>query len=296
MYQIVSDGSCDLSLELVDELKVEVIPFYVSKDGVHHLKEIKELGIREFYQFMIDNPKVYQKTSMPSIQDYLEVFEPLAKQGKDIICICISPSFSGSFNAARNAKAMILDDYPNTKIEIIDSGVATALQGMLVEEAIAKQKQNANFEECVDFINTIKDTGRIFFTVGTLEYLIHGGRVSKVAGMAAGAIGVKPLILVKEGEIINCGVAHGRKKSKHKVIEQAITYLKENDIDITKYRFCVGYGYDGDEIVEFREEFVSALKEAYPTFNEEVPIRQIGATIGVHTGPQPIGIGCIKKA
>ena len=63
MYQIITDGSCDLSLDQVKSLEVKVVPFYVSTDGIHHQKEIVELGIRDFYQFMIDNPKVFPKTS-----------------------------------------------------------------------------------------------------------------------------------------------------------------------------------------------------------------------------------------
>ena len=90
MYKIVTDGSCDLSVERVKELEIKVVPFYVSIDGVNHQKEIVDLNIRDFYQFMIDNPKVFPKTSMPSIQDYLDVFTPLLKAGNDIICICIN--------------------------------------------------------------------------------------------------------------------------------------------------------------------------------------------------------------
>ena len=79
MYKIITDGSCDLSTERAQELDVSVVPFYVSTDGINHQKEIVELGIRDFYQFMIDNPKVFPKTSMPSIQDYLDVFGPWLK-------------------------------------------------------------------------------------------------------------------------------------------------------------------------------------------------------------------------
>lgn len=88
---------------------------------------------------MIDNPKVFPKTSMPSVQDYLDVFEPIIKNRDDIICICITTKFSGSYNSAMNAKNMLLDDYPDAKIEIIDATVNTVLQGMLVEEAVAKK-------------------------------------------------------------------------------------------------------------------------------------------------------------
>ncbi len=295
MYKIITDGSCDLSPELVKLLDIEVVPFYVSIDGIHHQKEIIELGIREFYQFMVDNPKVFPKTSMPSIQDYLDVFEPILREGQDIICICITTKFSGSYNSAMNAKNMLLDKYSNMKIEIIDATVNTVLQGMLVEEAVAKKNDGASFEETVKYVNMIKETGRIFFTINGMDYLVHGGRVGKLSGVAAGALGIKPLILLKEGEIFNNGLTRGRKKSKQKIIEQIVDYFKNSELDVKKYRFCIGFGYDKEEAIEFKEEFMGALKNLCPLFSDEIPIRQIGATIGVHTGPHPLGVGLLQK-
>lgn len=295
MYKIITDGSCDLDTNLVNKLDISVVPFYVSVDGISHQKEIIELNIRDFYQFMVDHPKVFPKTSMPSIQDYLDVFTPLVEQKIDIICICITSKFSGSYNSATNAKNMLLDEYPNARIEVIDATVNTVLQGMLVEEAVAKKNTGASFDETVDYINEIKTTGRIFFTIGSMDYLVHGGRVGKLSGIAAGALGIKPLILLKEGEIFNNGITRGRKKAKQKIIMQIISYFKDNGYCVNDYRFCIGFGYDYEEAKEFKEKLFTAIKEIEPTFVEDIPIRQIGATIGVHTGPHPLGAGIIKK-
>ena len=295
MYKIITDGSCDLPLELVKQLDIDVIPFYVSVDGINHQKEIIDLGVRDFYQFMIDNPKVFPKTSMPSIHDYLDVFEPIIKNEVDIICICITTKFSGSYNSAMNAKNMLLDKYPDAKIEIIDATVNTVLQGMLVEEAVAKKNTGATFEETVKYVNLVKETGRIFFTINGMDYLVHGGRVGKLSGIAAGALGIKPLILLKEGEIFNNGLTRGRKKSKQKIVEQIISYFKDNELDINEYRFCIGFGYDKEEAIEFKEQFIKSLEQLSASFNDEIPIRQIGATIGVHTGKPPLGVGLLTK-
>ncbi|WP_279000778.1 DegV family protein [Thomasclavelia cocleata] len=295
MYKIITDGSCDLPLELVKQLDIDVIPFYVSVDGISHQKEIIDLGVRDFYQFMIDNPKVFPKTSMPSIQDYIDVFELIIKNEEDVICICITTKFSGSYNSAMNAKNMLLDKYPDAKIEIIDATVNTVLQGMLVEEAVVKKNTGATFEETVKYVNLVKETGRIFFTINGMDYLVHGGRVGKLSGIAAGALGIKPLILLKEGEIFNNGLTRGRKKSKQKIVEQIISYFKDNELDINEYRFCIGFGYDKEEAIEFKEQFIKSLEQLSASFNDEIPIRQIGATIGVHTGPHPLGVGLLKK-
>ena len=79
-----------------------------------------------------------------------------------------------------------------------------------------------------------------------------------------------------------------------KIIEQIVDYFKNSGLDIKKYRFCVGFGYDKEEAIEFKEKFIDASKELCPLF-VVVPIRQIGATIGVHTGPHPLGVGLLQK-
>ena len=166
MYQIITDGSCDLGLEITEAEGLKVVPFYVSTDGETYQKEIEELGIREFYQFMVDHPKVFPKTSLPSVDDYMKVFEPLLAEGKDIICICITTKFSGSYNSATNAKEILLETYPNARIEVIDATVNTVLQGQLVLEAAKMQKAGYSFEQIIEGVNRIKSSGRIFFTIG----------------------------------------------------------------------------------------------------------------------------------
>lgn len=295
MYQIVSDGSCDLDELLIQENNIQVVPFYITKDGITHQKEKVELSVEDLYQFMVDHKDIFPKTSMPSVDDYMQVFEPLLKEGKDILCICITTKFSGSYNSANTAKQMLEEDYPNLKITIIDATVNTVLQGLLVLEATHMQKQGYEYQEVIDQIEKIKSTGRIFFTVGNFEYLIHGGRIGKVAGVAAKTLGIKPLIVLQDGEIFASGVTRGREKSKRKVIENTIKHFRENDIDPSTHAFCVGYGYDIKEGEKFQKDLMIALKQEYPNFNEPILVQHIGATIGVHTGPYPIGVGIIEK-
>lgn len=78
--QIISDGSLDLSQELTKEKDIEVVPFYVSFDSETYQKEMVEVGVREFYQEMVDHPTVFPKTSMPSVHDYYEVFENMRRR------------------------------------------------------------------------------------------------------------------------------------------------------------------------------------------------------------------------
>ncbi len=292
--QIISDGSLDLSQEITKEKDIEVVPFYVSFDSNTYQKEMVELGVREFYQEMVDHPDVFPKSSMPSVDDFYQVFEKSAKQQIPVICICITKKFSGSLQSATVAKEMIEENYPDAKITLIDSTINTVLQGLFVLEACRLRDQGLEYEEIVEKLLPIRQTGRIFFTIGSIDYLRHGGRIGKLAGITAGALGIKPMITLKEGEIFNTGLARNRIKSMKKIVEMTKNYLDEVNAKPGEYSFCIGYGYDYDEAVKFREMLKELVEERLGI--DEIEIYQIGATIGVHTGPYPIGVGIIKKA
>lgn len=293
-FHIFSDGSCDLPPQLVKEKNVTVIPFYVSFDDMHYQKEIEEIGIRDFYQKMVDEPDVYPKSSMPSVQDYADAFLPAVRQGTPIICICITTKFSGSMQSAVNAKNMLLEDYPDARITVIDATVNTVLQGLYVLEAVRLRDSGAGYEETVKKLEEIKSTGRIFFTVGNMEYLRHGGRIGKVAGIAVNILGIRPIITLKQGEIFPSGIARSRRKSMEKTVDLIVNYLDELGEPIDHFSIAVGFGYDYGEAVGYRDMVLKVLKEKYGL--QELPIYQIGATIGVHTGPYPIGLGIIRKS
>lgn len=299
-YQIITDGSCDLPTELIKEKSLLVVPFYVSFDDRNYKKEIVEIGIRDFYEEMVANPKVYPKSSMPSVQDYADVFEPLAKEGMPIICICITTKFSGSMQSALTAKDMVLEKYPQSRITVLDATVNTVLQGQFVLEAVKMQEAGWKYEDVIERLEQIKSTGRIFFTVGDMEYLKHGGRIGKLAGLAGSVLGIKPLITLKEGEIFSSGITRSRKKSLEKVIDLLLEYLSETGKDIHCYSLAIGFGYDKKEAEDFKEQALviisEKVKSSSPLTAAELPLYQIGATISVHTGPYPLGFGIIEHA
>ena len=253
-----------------------------------------EIGIRDFYQQMVDRKGVYPKSSMPSTQDYVDAFMPWVEQNIPVICICITTKFSGSLQSAMNAIQMIREERPKARIEVIDSTVNTVLQGILVLEAVKCQESGMTCEETVRKIEEIKGTGRIFFTVGDMEYLAHGGRIGKVSSVAGSLLGIKPVITLKQGEIFPSGVGRSRRKNLDKTISLLLAYLKETGENVTRYSIAVGYGYDYEEAVEYRRQVAEALDGRLK--EEDILMLQIGATISVHTGPYPLGLGIIRKA
>ncbi|MBO6046571.1 MAG: DegV family protein, partial [Erysipelotrichaceae bacterium] len=289
MYKIISDSSCDLSPEQIERYNVHVVPFYVHV-GDKEYKENVDIQIREFYQFMVDHKDIFPKSSTPSVNDYVEAFKLYLDQGMDIICICITIKFSGSYNAARLAKESIEEDYPDRKITIINCTFNTVLQGIYTIEAAKMCQSGVDYDQCVERLETIKTTGRIFFTVGNFDYLIHGGRIGKVAKVASSLLGIRPLIVLKEGEIFAFGVSRKRKESINRCIKQVLKHFKENKINPSDYVYSIGYGYDQEEGPLVAAKFKEEVLKVYPDADLDITVMQIGSVIAVHTGPYPIGI------
>lgn len=294
IFHIISDGSCDLPVEVCREKNITVVPFYVSFDGEQYLKENVEISVREFYQQMVEKKGVYPKSSMPSVQDYVDAFMPYAAAGIPVVCICITTKFSGSMQSALNARAIVREDYSAAEITVINATVNTVLQGQLVLEAVELRDNGVSYQAAVARLEEIKSTARIFFTVGDMEYLKHGGRIGKVAALTGSVLGIRPVITLKQGEIFPSGIGRSRRRTAEKALELLLNYLKGSALGVRCYSIAVGYGYDYEEAVLFRDHMMEVLKNrGYDT--EEIPVYQIGATIGVHTGPYPLGIGIIEK-
>lgn len=295
MYKIVTDGSCDLAQDYLDDNQIVNVPFYISFGDSLNQKEGIDLEVRKFYQDMIDNPKIFPKTSTPSIGDYLEAMRPQLEAGFDLIVICITSKFSGSYNAACNAREMLIEEYPLRKITVLDSNVNTVLQGLLVKQLVRLKNQGYSIEQLIEYFNNNIKTARIFFTIGSMDYLVHGGRVGKLSSIAASVLSIKPIICLKEGEIFNEGLKRGRKKALNTVIDKCIEYFQENSYKPEDFDFVVGYGYDYQEALKFRDKVIDELRVNLNLELETIEIEQIGATIAVHTGPYPLGLGLIRK-
>lgn len=268
MYQIITDGSWDMGSERATRFGVDVVPYYVTMDGEHYLKEIEELDVRDFYQFMVDNPKIFPKTSLPTVQDYYDVFEKYAKQGIDIICFTLSAKFSGSYNSARNAGNMIQENYPGIRVTIMDTTLATLMQGLMIQEIVRFQRSGADYDALIKRADEIKDTCRIFFTVENMDYLVHGGRVGKLAGISANILNLRPMILMTQGELFPSGLARGRVQSRKKAMEKLFAHIEENGNDPDRYIYMVGYGYNIKEGEDLRKDVIEHMKKKWPGFDQ----------------------------
>ena len=288
MYKILSDSACDLSKEYVERHNVEIVPLSISFDGENYEVDREEIDRDAFYQKMVDNPTVFPKSSLPSVETYADYFRKYAEAGIPIICLTISLVLSGSFNSARMAKDLVEEDYPDAKITVIDSRQNTASQALIIDQVVRMRDDGVSYDDAISIIDKLIPTARIFFTIGSLDYLQKGGRIGKVAVAATNKLGVKPIIILKDGEIGLGGIGRNRNKIKNNIIQIANKYLNENGKE--NFYVNVGYGYDADE----GKEFMANVEEQLNVKLLDEANVAIGAVSAVHTGPYALGLAVIK--
>ena len=183
LYEIFADSGCDIPLDLMKKWNIHPVYFYVSFDGETYRKEKLEVDTTDYYTRMIEE-NAFPKTSLPSVQDYVDAFTPVVKEGKGIICICMSGKLSGSHQSAKTARDILLETYPKAHIKVIESKMCTVDEGLYVLEAARMRDAGISYKDAVAHLKRILTTGRICFTVGNLDHLKRGGRIGKVAFIA----------------------------------------------------------------------------------------------------------------
>ena len=297
-YKIISDGCCDLSKDIIEKYQLHIIPFYISFDDETYYKEIEEIGIRDVYERMVNNPHVYPKTSLPSVQNYIDAFMPYVNENVPVICICFTPSLSGSYNSACNAREIVCEEHPEAKITVINSEAATVSQGLMVIEAGRMCMDNVPYDTCVRILEEMK---KKYISMKFAIWHIEQGKgerdyknnIKLLDLTESTKIVIYHSALNVDGAIEASGIGRSRKKTVLKTISLMEGYFKDKGESMEDYSFAVGYGYDMDEGRAFYDR--AAEKIHASAADKDISFIQIGATIAVHTGPHAIGIGIIKQ-
>lgn len=288
-YQIFSDGACDIGFEKAAELNIQLIPFYVSIDHENYYKEIAEISLNDYFHYMTKE-KGYPKTSLPSIQDYIDAFRPALEAGKDILCLTMTRSLTASQESAMTAKSILEEDFPDARIEVINSWVATGAQMLLLMEMARMQKNGKSFDDVIAYAEKARGDARIHFMVGDLSYLEVGGRIGKLATLSGGLLKIKPIIILKDGEIGVGGVCRARKKGLTQIADVTRKHFQETGEDPSHYICTPGTNTIWDDM----DDYYEIMKAVTPGM-ECLPPFQIGATISSHTGPGTTGFCFVKK-
>jgi len=289
--KIVTDTSADLDEAYYAQNNIGLVPFYVTFDKAHYHKELIEIKKPEVYK-KLRTEDVFPSTSPPSTEDYESVFQRSIEDDDDIVCLCISAKFSGSYQSATNAmKSMLvkyrsMHKYRNCRIAVIDSIQATCGQGLLLEAIVEMRDKGFDFDKIVSTVETIKETVRVYFTLDSLEYLHKGGRIGQVAYQAGTLLQLKPIIAMQNGELTPLQNVQGREKAIKKITKITGDYIGDRR---NKYRLAVIHSDAEDEARALHDQ-LSGME-----YTMAVEPQELGVTIGAHTGPSLIGI-CLINA
>ena len=274
MIRIVVDSSSDM----FSNENISVVPLQVNLDNTDYLDGVN-LTRDSFYD-MLANTTSFPKTSQPSPQTIVDVFEDVKAKGDSCIAIMLSGGLSGTYQSAVLAKQIV--DYD--KIYVIDSKTTSYGIKILVDFALTLEKEGKSVEEIVEKLEKLKKRITIYAGPDTLEYLSRGGRLSKAAELIGNMVNIKPIInLDEEGKI--------QVPSKCLGVVKAIRYMVDkvlkDEVD-TNHGFYTAYT-SGIENVEKLEKKLA--KEGI----EVAGRAQVGPTIGSHLGPNAYAIIFVRK-
>ena len=277
MIRFLVDTSSDYTIAEVKEKGMELVPLHITI-GEADYKDAYDLTKDAFYELLTTNEE-FPKTSQPTPQDFVDVFEDAQEKGDELICILLSSRLSGTFQSATLAKSIV--EYDN--IHLVDSLGATHMIRIMADYAQELAAAGKSAKEIVAELDEMKSKIKVLAVVDTLEYLCKGGRVSKATAAIGEVAKVKPMITVNEGEVAVIGKSLG----KNKAIGNLLKVLEECEVDDRFPIYSVSsLGTENCEVFEKR------LEAAGYNFKERV---QLGATIGTHVGPGVFGMIFVTK-
>lgn len=238
-YQIITDSSANITKDVRDKYNISVIPFsYMEDDSDTKFVDIDDFDFDGYYKRLGEGVKV--TTSQVNPSQYVDVFEPILKNGEDILFIGLSSGVSGSFNSANIAAADLLEEYPDRTICLIDSLGASLGEGILAVYACECREKGMSITDTEAFINAEKVKMYQVFVVDDLNHLKRTGRLFSPIASIGSILNIKILLKGNEhGKIVATGQTRGRK--------QAIKALaqKYQDLCVNPENQIVGLSYGG---------------------------------------------------
>jgi DegV family protein with EDD domain len=264
--KIVTDSTADLPAQLVKELGITVVPLYV-RFGEEVLRDRVDISEDEFYQRLTEG-SVHPNTTQPSPQDFVDVYQKLSA-ADGIVSIHLSAKLSGTCSSALQAKGMVVNE---CSVEVVDSETLSMALGLVVIAAAEAAKAGKSLDEVEAVARQTMPKIRLLFLLDTLKYLQLGGRIGKAKALLGSVLSVKPMLTVKDGELVPAGQVRTRAKGIDKLFE----YVK-NAGDIQD--LAVIYNTTPDEAEALAERIGSVFDK------EKIRMARVGPTLGVHGGP-----------
>ena len=283
-YKITCCSTADMPASYFEERNLPYVCFQYRMDGVEYPDDLgKTMPFAEFYDRISKGAE--PTTAQVNAQQYMDFFEPILKEGKDILHFTLSGGISGSVNSANIAKTQMEEKYPERKIIVIDSLAASSGFGMLVDAALDKQEEGLSLEENAAWAEENKNKLHHWFFSTDLTSFFRGGRISKVSGFVGQALNICPLMNVNaEGKLIPRNKYRGKKQ----VIREMVKRMEQHAQGGLEYSGKCFMSCSACE--EDARKVADMIEEKFPNLNGKVRINSIGTVIGAHTGPGTVAL------
>ena len=266
-FKIVTDSTADLPPQLAKELGITVVPVYV-RFGNQVYRDRLDISEDEFYQRLLHDP-IHPSTTQPPPQDFVDIYKDLAQEADGIISIHVTSKLSGTYDSALRGKELVEKECP---IEVIDSQVVTMGLGQLVIFASNIAESAKNLQQVVEETKQMIPSIHMLGLLDTLKYLALGGRIGKVQALLGSVLSVKPMLTIKDGELVPAGRVRSRTKGKDRLFD-----FVKNAIDIQD--LAIVYNTTPDEA----QTLVERMGSVFP--RERIRLARLGPALGVHAGP-----------
>jgi len=275
---VLTDSSASIPENLIECLHIHTVAYYIHR-GQEILRDLVTIQREEFLRWMM-TARSLPTTASPGPGDYFEAYKGLADAGRnEIISIHMTSKGSGAYQAATVAQSMMKEEYPDVRIEVVDTQTVSLCQGWMVIEAARAALSGLSLDRITDSVKKMIPITHMIQTADTLKYLYLGGRIGKAQQLLGSVLNIKPLIGMVEGVIVPLGRAHSRGQA----YQQMADMVAET---VGKGRAKVAYVHAGAQreveklkvLVESKVEVVESL------------IAELSPALAVHTGPGTAGL------
>ncbi len=280
-YYIFTDVSTDIIPEIVKENDIRYIPmeYLLGEERILCDRPATDEEMHHFYESLRN--KVPTQTSQITPIHYMEVFEPILKEGKSVVYLALSSGLSKTYESALLVARDLKEKYPDCDVEIVDTLAATGGMGLLVEAAVENKKKGMSAVENAAWLREHAMNVHLWFKVQDLMYLKRGGRVSAATAIVGTALNIKPILNINsEGKLDTIDKRRGTKLALKGLLEWFEKFYDPSE-GTTVYISCA-------DVREEAEGVKATLLEAHPELT--IRITQLSPIIGAHTGPEMLAI------
>jgi len=276
MVKIVTDSTAYIPREIRAELNISVISLNVNFESESFKEE--DTDNVSFFNKMSKSERV-PVSSPPSLFDFYDVFESIVAAGDSMLGIFISSEMSKTYSTALMAKKMVLTNYPEAVMEIIDSRLNCMAMGFAVLAAARAAKNGLNFDQVMERAHEVIKKNHFLFVPETLDYLKKGGRIGGAAALLGQLLQIRPVLTIIDGKI----AVHGKVRTQAKAVENIVDHLYK---DVRRK----GLGEVVVHHINCEEEGSRLARLIEEKLTTNVSVASIGPVIGLHAGPGTIGV------